>query len=484
MEKYIITDREPQKLYHFFEDLAAIPRVTFHEKRASDYVADFAKSRGFWYYQDEMYNILVKKPGSKGCEALPPVLFESHLDMVAAKEEWSLHDFETEGIELIEEGNILRANGTTLGADNGCGVSLMLALLDDEELVHPPLECLFTVQEETGLDGAKAFDLQYVKARRVIGLDAGEEGVFRMGTTTKVLMNWAFPVKREKLLGTVFEITVDGLRGGTQGEGVPKERICAIKMLCRVLHFMNKEMDVRVLRIHRIGTGIADNCTAQVALVSGDEEKMSRILKQQQALIRREYQGSDPDIRIQMNKAETQDVYMLEKSSGIQLIDSIYLSPYGVKNRNPLQRNEVTCSVAIRQIYTEEDAVRIYAVISADEREQREEMREEFYTYFSSWEWKKEEESLERGWEKEEHSPIRETMVRSYVEVFGREPVVNVSHGGNDCVVLKHRIPDMDVVTTAATYRNCHTPNEYLDMDSFEKVYKLLVQTLKNLAKE
>ena len=145
---------------------------------------------------------------------------------------------------LIVEGSMLCANKTTLGADNGCAVAMMLTLLDKDDLVHPPLECLFTAQEETGLDGAKYFDLSKIDSRRVIGLDAGSEGVFCKGTTTKIQMTSALKAEREKAEGKIYDLVVEGLRGGDQGANIPKERICAVKMTSRALHHLNKEMDM------------------------------------------------------------------------------------------------------------------------------------------------------------------------------------------------------------------------------------------------
>lgn len=483
-ETYLITDREPQALYHFFEDISKIPRVTFNEKAVSQYLVDFANKRKLWCYQDAVFNVLIKKGGSKGCEDLPPVLLEGHVDMVAAKREWSNHNFDTDPIELVVEGNILRANGTTLGADNGCAVAIMLMLLDSEDLVHPPLECLFTTQEETNLDGMRAFDLTQIKARRVIGLDAGEEGVFRTGTTTKTEITAALLTEREELRGNIFEVTVDGLRGGTQGENIPKERICAIKMTARVLHFLNKEMDVRVVHIEKIGTGVAENCRTMVSLVAGEKKRMMEILGEQQELIRREYRESDPDIRICAMPLPQKKENMLKKECSDNLINSIYMIPHGARNRKPSRLSQVSCSVAIRKIYTEEDGIRIFSVISAEEMVLGNALSEELRTFLAINGWKVEQINLDHGWDSSEDSPIRESMRKTYVELFGKEPIMNISHGGNDCVVLKHRIPEMDVVTTAATYKDCHTPNEHLYMDSFEKVYYLLEKTLFNLVHE
>ena len=483
VDKYLITDRQPQELYHFFEDISAIPRVTFNEKAVSGYLVDFAKKRGLWYYQDEMYNVLIKKPGSAGCENLPPVLLEGHMDMVAAKADWSDHNFDTDPIELVVEGNVLRANGTTLGADNGCAVAMMLTLLDRDGLIHPPMECLFTVQEETGLDGAKGFDYDLIESRRVIGLDAGSEGVFRIGTTTKIQMTSALTTDRESVSGTVYELNVNGLRGGDQGANIPKERICAVKMTARALHHLNKEMDVRVIAIDKLGKGIPEDCKTVICLVKGDEARMMEILEIQQNLIRQEYAESDPDICISARPCET-ELNMLKKECSDNFINSVYLIPYGARNRRPCKLDEVSCSVIMKKIYTEEDAIRIYSVISTEEMIHGNALDEEMRTFVTTLGWNVESVTLDRGWDREEHSPIRETMIRSYVELFGKEPVINISHGGNDCVIFKQKIPEMDMVTTAATYEDYHTPNEHLYLDTFEKVYYLLEKALFNLTLE
>ena len=480
---YLIKDREPQALYHFFEDISRIPRITFHEKEISQYLVEFAESRGLWCYRDQMYNVLIKKKGSAGCENLPPVLLEGHVDMVAAKAGDSDHNFETDPIELIVEGNILRANKTTLGADNGCAVAMMLTLLDKEDLVHPPLECLFTVQEETGLDGAKAFDMSKIDSRRMIGLDAGSEGVFRMGTTTKIQMTAALKTEREETKGKTYELLVDGLRGGDQGANVPKERISAIKMTFRALHYLNQDMDVRVISTEKLGKGIPEDCRTRICLADGEEARMNEILERQQQCIRREYAESDPDIRIRAVPVQDGQKMMTKECSD-NLINSIYLMPYGARNRKPCKLDEVRCSVIMKKIYTDPDAVRIFSVISTEEMIHGDVLDEEMRTFVRTLGWEVESVELDKGWDWEAKSPIRDTMVKSYVELYGKEPVVNISHGGNDCVVFKHKIPEMDMVTTAATYEDYHTPNEHLYLDSFERVYYLLERVLFNLSEE
>lgn len=482
-KKYLIMDREPLAMYHYFEDLSAIPRVSCNEAAAAAYVISIAKAHGLWYYEDDIHNVLVRKPGSRGCETLPPVLLEGHLDIVGEKTADSPHNFETDPLELMVEGNILHANNTTLGADNGCAVAMMLKILTDNDLVHPPVECLFTVQEEIGLIGAKHFDVSRLRSRRVIGLDAGSEGVFRMGTSTKLEMTSLYLARREPTAGIVYRLTVSGLRGGDQGAGIPLERICAIKMTARVLHHLNKELDVRIISIDKVGKSIPENCLSYIALEKGSSERMQQILQEQQTLIRKEYAESDPDITITAVE-EKHDLPMLIKEDNMQLIRALYLMPYGAKNRSLLRNDEVSCSVILKKIYTKEDGIRIFSVVSTEQMEQGEALNEQIKTFLTCFGFRIEDLHLNKGWDWEPDSPIRNTMVRAYEELFGRKPKVNISHGGNDCVVLKEKIPELDMVTTAATYVDFHTPKERLYMDTFEKVMALLERTLQLLTEE
>lgn len=481
-KNYVIQDRKPTVLYHYFEDISNIPRVSYHEAAAAAYVVRVAKEHGLWYYEDDIHNVLVRRPGSKGYEHLPSVLLEGHLDIVGEKTEESKHNFDTDPIELIEEGNILHANHTTLGADNGCAVALMLTLLTDEKLIAPPLECLFTVQEEVGLLGAKHFDASLIQSRKVIGLDAGSEGVFRMGTSTKFEMTSFYPTHREAVHGIAYHLVVDGLKGGDQGAGIPQERICAIKMTARLLHYLNKVMDVRVVSMDKVGKSIPESCDSHIVLANGEESLMFRIIEEQQKLIRIEHEDADPDIRVRIEREEPVGD-MLKKEESDRLIEAIYLMPYGARNRKLCRVDEVSCSVIMKKIYTESDGIRVFSVISTEEMENGEALNEEMQTFMKHWGFVIEYVNLDRGWQWSKKSEIRDVMIETYKKLFGKEPKVNISHGGNDCVVLKEKIPELDMVTTAATYVDYHTPKERLYMDTFEKVYMLIRETLTNLTK-
>ncbi len=487
--EYTIKDREPQLLYHYFEELSQIPRVSKNEAKAAEYVISVAERYGFQTYEDDIHNVLVTVPGTEGCEGQPSVLLAAHLDMVGEKTEDSAHDFSKDPVRLVEKGNVLYADHTTLGADNGCGVALMLYIMTAPGLKHPPLELLFTVQEELGLLGAKHFDAGKIRSRRAIGLDAGSEGVLRKGTTDKYEMTSCLTVRREPVQGKTFKLAVDGLRGGDQGAGIPQERICAIKMTSRVLHFLNRIMDVRIISMDKRGKSIPESCTSFVSLEEGTEDEARKLLEEQEHKIRIQYRESDPDIRIRLLPLDTDEIRsvdkgMLIKKDSDNLIEALYLMPYGARHRSLKRLDEVSCSVIMKSIYTDEEGIHVFSVISAEETEDGEALDEEMKTFMTHFGFRIEKTNLNEGWHAEKNSVIRDVMIESYEQLFHCKPKVNISHGGNDCVVLKKKIPDLDLVTTAATYVDFHTPNEHLYMDSFEKVCYLIVRTLENLAAE
>ena len=221
--EYKLTGYKPEKLFHFFEEISAIPRGSGNEKEISNYLVKFAKDRGLWVYQDKAYNVIIKKDGSKGAEEKAPVMLQGHLDMVCDKRAGVEHDFEKDGIDLVVKDGVLWANGTTLGSDNGVAVALMMMVLDDEELQHPPVECVFTTEEEVGLNGAQALDKSLITARTMINMDSEEEGVATISCAGGLRIQFTRPVKREAAEGSLVSVKFEGLLGGHSGLDVSKE---------------------------------------------------------------------------------------------------------------------------------------------------------------------------------------------------------------------------------------------------------------------
>ena len=217
--EYKITGCKPEKLFHFFEDISAIPRGSGNEKGLSDYLVKFAKDRNLWVYQDESNNVIIKKEGSEGAKDKAPVMLQGHIDMVCDKLAGVEHDFEKDGLDLIVKDGVLYANGTTLGADNGVAVALMMTVLDDKELEHPPVECVFTTSEEIGLNGAQALDKSQITARTMINMDSEEEGVATVSCAGGLRVQLTRKIERVQAEGTLVQIKAEGLLGGHSGNG-------------------------------------------------------------------------------------------------------------------------------------------------------------------------------------------------------------------------------------------------------------------------
>ena len=233
--EYQITGWQPEKLFHFFEEISAIPRGSGNEKGISDYLVEFAKKRGLWVHQDGAWNVIIKKAGSPGAEDCAPVMLQGHLDMVCEKNAGVEHDFTKEGLKLTVKDGVLTADGTTLGADNGVAVALMLTVLDDETLVHPPVECVFTTEEEVGLNGAAALDKSLITARTMINMDSEDEGIGTVSCAGGLRIECARPIQREAAEGTLLRLAIGGLKGGHSGMDIDKERQNANRLMARIV---------------------------------------------------------------------------------------------------------------------------------------------------------------------------------------------------------------------------------------------------------
>ena len=232
---YKITGYEPAQLFHFFEEVSAIPRGSGNEKGISDFLVAFAKERGLDVYQDEVYNVIIRKPASAGAENAPTVMLQGHIDMVCDKLGSVEHDFTTDGIDLVVKDGVLTANGTTLGADNGIAVALMLTVLNDDSIAHPALECVFTTDEETGLVGAETLDKSQISARTMINLDSEEEGVATVSCAGGVVVTYTCPIVREHKTGSTLTLDISGLLGGHSGSDINLERGNGNLIMARII---------------------------------------------------------------------------------------------------------------------------------------------------------------------------------------------------------------------------------------------------------
>ena len=299
-EMAVLENLEPQKVFQFFEEMCQIPRGTFDTKRISDYCVEFAKERGLSYIQDEVNNVIITKPGTEGYENSEPIILQGHLDMVCEKTADSDHDFTKDGLDLYVEDGYLKARNTTLGSDNGIAVAMAMAVLDSKDIPHPPIEALFTVDEEDGMGGAHAIDLTQLKGRKLINIDSEEEGILTTGCAGGIQYESIFPVRKEKKSGSLVKFRLHGLLGGHSGAEIHKQRGNSNKMVGRFLYRLSKEVDFQLASING-GTKnnvITLDTTAEflvsndlASLVLAKAEEMEKIWNH-------EFMGEEPGLKV------------------------------------------------------------------------------------------------------------------------------------------------------------------------------------------
>lgn len=464
----------------YFYEISRIPHGSGNEKALSDWLVAFAKEHGLFYIQDELWNVVIYKEASPGYEAHGGVIIQAHMDMVCEKVQGCEHDFATDPLELYTEGDHLRARGTTLGADDGMGCAYMLAILADETLAHPYLECCFTTQEETGLVGAQALKPDYFRARRMINLDGAGEYKTYMGMGGGEQVTLYRPVPWEENGCPAYRLTVSGLLGGHSGGMIDKERANAGKLLARILCGLEREgirfwlADVRGGTKHNVIMPEAE----AVFVTDADAGQMERMIGRYAEEIAMEYEQSDPDIRIRVAPAEKTE-RRIRGADGSAVLWLLYLLPNGLLSRNITVEGEPpVTSVNIGVVQTEEEQVQIG--ISArsglecavEELKDRVMLLGELYGASASCA------GYYPGWKYEAQSELRETMKRVFYELYQKPLNCLIGHGGNECGVFKKMFPDMDIVTSGAIYGNIHSPEEFLDLASFDRSWRLLTRLL------
>ena len=341
--EYLLEGREPKMALRYFEEISRIPRGSGNEEAISQYLLDFAKEQGLDAWRDEHFNVCITKPGSQGCENLPPLMLQGHTDMVCEKNRDVDHDFLKDPIQLVVEGNILRAKGTTLGADNGVAVAWMMSILQDRTLVHPPLECVFTASEEVGLIGAHNLDYSRLHARRLINLDCGPEGVFCCGSAGGQVTDFTLPLTMEEGNGALLRLAIRGLSGGHSGGLIHMGLGNANVLMGRLFRRLMEEMDCRVQSCQG---GDKDNaipreCDASLLVPQDKMDEAQALVKQTEEEIRSQLMPQDKDFRVEITAepAGTYQAASLEQSR--QLMRLMVMLPCGPQLRDLTMNDRV-----------------------------------------------------------------------------------------------------------------------------------------------
>lgn len=481
---YKITGYQPERLFHFFEDISAIPRGSSNEKAVSDYLVAFAKERGLWYHQDALHNVIIRKPASAGAENKPAVMLQGHLDMVCEKLAGVDHDFEKDGIDLIVKDGVLTANGTTLGGDNGAAVALMLAVLDDDTLAHPALECVFTTQEETGLTGATGLDKSLISARTMINLDSEEEGIATVSCAGGMRFTMTRPITRHTASGKLLTIDVSGLLGGHSGTDINKERQNGIILLARLI---NRVLHETGAQLASFAGGSKDNAIprevcAVLVCSDADIEKAQSIAEAMAADFAAELVPFEPDFKYTIS-AQDGAAEVLSEADAKAFISAICLAPNGVRRRNLKQDGFVVTSLNLGVARMDDTTASLVFAPRSSVASLQNYTTDCLYLLAETFGFDCDIAGAYPGWSFAEESPIRDTFIASYRELFDADLKIEAIHAGLECGLFSDALPGLDAIAVGPTIRGCHTPDEYLPLDSFERFYSLLTDVLSRLAK-
>ena len=479
---YKITGYEPAKLFHYFEEISAIPRESGNEKQISDYLVTFAKDHGLWVYQDDVHNVIIKKAASAGAEDKPAVMLQGHIDMVCDKLGSVEHDFTKDGIDLVVTDGVLTANGTTLGADNGIAVALMLTVLDDDSLAHPALECVFTTDEESGLVGAETLDKSQIDARTMINLDSEEEGVATVSCAGGVVVTYTRPITREHKSGSVLTLEISGLLGGHSGADIHLERGNGNLIMARIVERLMIAGEPALVSFNGGTKDNAINRECKAELVYADHaaaEAGAELAREIAAKVAAELETYDPGFTCDVAISDDAEVEAINEDTALAFVRAIRLAPNGVMRRNLAADGAVDVSSNIGVVATSD---KILLSPRSSITSLQEEFKDRLQTLADVLGFDAKFEYEYPGWSYAEHSPVRDVFLESYRELFDTELRIESIHAGLECGLFAEALDGLDAIAVGPTLKDVHTPDESMELASSERFYTLLVDVLKRLA--
>ncbi len=468
---------KPESVLAYFEKLCSIPHGSGNEQAVAEYVESFARERGFFCVRDAKNNVFIRKEATAACKDKEPILLQGHMDMVCAKVSTSEHDFENDGLELYVENGWLRARGTTLGGDDGIAVAMMLALLDGELAEHPTLECLFTVEEETGLGGAEGFDYSIVRSKRMINLDSESESEVCAGCAGGVRSKVYFNPTTKNVNGDVITLGIDGLFGGHSGVEINCGRANAIILIAEVLKRIAQEQSIALISLEggEKDNAIPRSCTAK--FVAENSGEALDIIEKFDAEIRERLCDADSGMDLYIDVfSDAEDVCVIEQTDAV--IDILSSIPTGVLAMSADLEGlvEFSRNLGVIEInaqggyitYSSRSAKEEQVLLSMAQVDDKASVLEAQVKHTGKY----------PGWDFLPDSKLRDSYISSYRETIGGDVKTVVIHAGLECGIIKSRIPDMDIISVGPDMRNIHTPDEALSLASCERLFAVLKKVI------
>lgn len=483
MKKMILSNIEPKEVFRYFEEICSIPHGSSNTKKISDYCVQFAQKNGLRVIQDDLNNIMIFKEGTQGYEYSKPVIIQGHLDMVCEKSSDCKIDMDTQGLELAVEGDMIYAVGTTLGGDDGIAVAYGLALLAADDIPHPPLEVIFTVDEEIGMLGASYIDCSEIKSNRMLNIDSEEEGILLVSCAGGVTVTCHIPKHTCDVQGALYRITVDGLKGGHSGVEIDKGRANANQIMGRVLDELKDKVPYYVTEINggKKDNAIPKETTADI-ISDGQEKVIQSVVSACEEQFRKEY--SDTDAGLAVHVVKISDIYngaAMSKECSERVTQALVTLPGGVIKMSDDIEGLVQTSLNMGILVTKEDRVTMSFSVRSSVGEEKDVLVKQITHIITELGGTVECAGEYPAWEYKKDSELRQRMVEIYRKKTGSEPEVQAIHAGVECGLFAGKIHHLDCVSFGPNIYDIHTVKERLSISSAQRTWKYLLEILKSL---
>ena len=478
-------DLKPTDVFRYFEKICQVPRPSKKEEKIIAYLQNFGKEHGLETHTDKAGNVLIKKAATPGMELCKTVALQAHMDMVCEKNNDVQHDFLTDPIETEIDGEWMKAKGTTLGADNGIGIATSLAILANDSIEHGPLECLFTVDEETGLTGAFALEDGFMKADILLNLDSEDEGELFIGCAGGVDSVGEFSYQETDVPQNYFyvNIQIKGLKGGHSGGDIHLGRACANKLLARFLNQTLKKHDMYLCEIDggNLRNAIAREAHAIIAIPETDKHAIRTELNLFAAEVEAEYAVTDPDMQFIL-ESEAGPRKAIDKDTALRLIQALYVIPHGVQAMSQDIDGLVETSTNLASVKMKPGhIIRIETSQRSSIESAKQNIADIVRTVFDMAGAAVSHSDGYPGWKPNTHSEILEIATESYRRLFGMEAKVKAIHAGLECGLFLDKYPTLDMISFGPTLQGVHSPDERMNIPSVERFWKHLLDILKHI---
>ena len=468
-------------VFKYFEELSTIPRGSGNMQKIADYCVAFAEKFSLNYYRDAFNNVVIFKSGTKDFENAEPIILQGHLDIVCQRTNERQIDFLTDGLKIYRDGDFIKADGTTLGGDNGIAVAYILAILASDDIPHPPIEAVLTTDEEIGLIGAGGLDKTILEAKKMINIDSESDDVLTVSCAGGEDVIFEIPLNTTEKNGTLLNISIGGLLGGHSGVEIDKERTNANMLLGKLLKYLDENHKISLILVAG-GTkenAIPNSATATVCSENG--ENLLLLVDNFKTLYLGDIKKSEPDAFIEIEKGEAGSFTCMDTRTKENIITLLTKTPNGVVKMSEEIEGLVETSLNLGVLKTEGNTITAVFALRSNKEVSLKELTEQILAIGKKLDAKTETEGFYPPWEFNPNSPLRELYKKCYKEQNGKEIRVEAIHAGLECAVFSANMPGLDCISVGPNLFDVHTVNEKLSISSTTKTFNLLLKVLKNL---